>query len=325
MDSKKISLPPIYQSAEVLYRRNVQRFLLDKKTKRFEPRNLDLQKSERKITEIELEEILGELEALAVHHGCCYRIVNGASIAIFFGVLTLIGFIVLGVLWIAKFQIPIWLLVLVLVIPLFLGVVLFSLVCNRKRRMRKERLYQSYDNFKEAIDHLNKVYAQKRIIFHFDDSTAVLELDYQTNDPIKRMQDKASATQTKTTKTSTKDDSVLLKTPQSPQIEQNQLSPMIPAIPMTTYEVRQSPGIYQYNTERPAPFYTSHSEAKSSEIYNSSYFMNKFVSNGRPPEVHPIEPQVVVYNLDISLFEKSNVQFENEKGREQPSYYADLY
>lgn len=181
----------VYVDSDYRYRRNVQSHVIDDKSKRFAPRSVDNKIACNKMTDNELERLLSRLESAGIHHGMMYRICTGVTISLLSGGIVLIGLIVLGLVYWRTKYFENWVLAVVILLPMFLGLVLFLCICGPKRRIRKERLHDTYSGIEEDIVNLNREYNDRRIILFFNRNKKTLEIDYQTNDPLQKLKEKS--------------------------------------------------------------------------------------------------------------------------------------
>lgn len=191
MSLVKQSLPSIYDSTDIKYRRNVQAFNFNERAKKFTSRKIDTKISDKKMSDIELDDILSRLESNAVHRGCLYKTISGVSIAIVCGVLSMVGMAVLGLIYWRTRYYENWVVVVVMLTPMVLALVVYLLVCGPKMRTRDERLQKTYNGIECDLDELNRGYWERQIIFNFIRSKNVLEIDFQTNDPMKKLNERS--------------------------------------------------------------------------------------------------------------------------------------
>ena len=192
--SKKYHHERYSEDPSLAYRKNqvLYRYSLVKKL--FYPRALDEKINQGKMTKEELEEVLSFYERCTVKHGMLYRVINGPCIAVFFGIITCLGFALLG--FDKNFtQDHPWIVALILLVPSVIGVLVFICICKYKVKERERRYNQAYNNFKDISDELNKEYAFRKIYFDFYDEDTVLVIDFQTNDPIGKLREKSKLLQ----------------------------------------------------------------------------------------------------------------------------------
>lgn len=191
--SKRYSHPR-YQDPTLAYRRNQIAFRFSKVKKTFMPRELDLKVSQERMTQEELLEILSYYERLTVRHGFIYRIVNGPSVAILFGILSVCCFLLLAIDRNFVRNHP-WIVGLILLGPVVIGAAVFACICIFKTKERKSRFQVAYKNFKEVSEELNTHFSFGKVFFDFDDVEKVLLIDFQTNDPIEVLKSKSQISQ----------------------------------------------------------------------------------------------------------------------------------
>ena len=175
----------IYENSEIKYRRAVQEFKFVQTRMRFKNREMDYKKCKNKLRKEELEGVLRRFEAAAadVPHGVCYKLCNGPAIAIVSAALALVGLVVAGAFRSYSIANP-WIVVLAIMLPLLIGLVLFMLVCNCRVQQRKQKYEEIFARFSELAVMLTQEYQQKVVFFRFDHDKQVLQIDYQTNDPL---------------------------------------------------------------------------------------------------------------------------------------------
>ena len=72
-----------------------------------------------------------------------------------------------------------------------LALSIYLLVCFPKMRIKDERRQKTYNSIQRDIIELNRDYWERQIIFNFIRSNNILEIDFQTNDPIKNLNERS--------------------------------------------------------------------------------------------------------------------------------------